>query len=72
MIQPQRDELMDFALSQLIIDTADIRSAIRGHSLARDMYGNDAQLTATCPPVPTAPMPPPQRSLLLHHERDRG
>ena len=44
--QPQRDELMDFALSQLISDTADIRSAIRGHSLARDMYGNDAA-TAT-------------------------
>ena len=33
---------MDFALSQLIGDTGDIRSAIRGHSMARDMYGNDA------------------------------
>lgn len=42
VIQPQDDELMDFALQQLITDTADIRSAIRGHSLARDMYGNDA------------------------------
>src|SRR5271157_3595520 len=41
MNQPQRDELMDYALSQLISDTADRRSAIRGHSLARDMYGND-------------------------------
>ena len=40
--QPQRDELFDYALSQLIMDTADIRSAIRGHSMARDMYGNDA------------------------------
>ena len=40
--QPQRDELMDYALAQLISDTADIRSAIRGHSMARDMYGNDA------------------------------
>ncbi len=39
--QPQRDELMDYALEQLIGDTADIRSAIRGHSMARDMYGND-------------------------------
>src|SRR5262249_28279989 len=39
---PQTDELMDFALSQLIMDTVDVRSAIRGHSLARDMYGNDA------------------------------
>ena len=42
MNQPQRDELMDYALSQLICDTPDVRSAIRGHSLARDMYGNDA------------------------------
>src|SRR3954470_1610312 len=40
--QPQRDELMYFALSQLIMDTNDIRSAIRGHSMARDMFGNDA------------------------------
>ena len=40
--QPQRDELMDYALAQLIGDTADIRSTIRGHSMARDMYGNDA------------------------------
>ena len=40
--QPQRDELMDYALAQLISDTADIRSSIRGHSMARDMYGNDA------------------------------
>ena len=42
MNQPQRDELMDYALSQLISDTPDRQSAIRGHSLARDMYGNDA------------------------------
>src|SRR4051794_24384602 len=35
--QPQRDELMDYALSQLICDTPDIRSSIRGHSLSRDM-----------------------------------
>ena len=42
VFQPQDDELMDFALAQLITDTNDIRSAIRGHSLARDMYGNDA------------------------------
>ena len=33
---------MDFALQQLIGDTGDVRSAIRGHSLARDMFGNDA------------------------------
>jgi len=42
LIQPQDDELMDFALSQLINDTGDPRSVIRGHSLARDMYGGDA------------------------------
>ena len=42
VIQPQDDELMDFALQQLITDTGDIRSAIRGHSLAGDMFGNDA------------------------------
>ncbi len=33
---------MDFALSQLITDTNDPRSVLHGHSLARDMYGNDA------------------------------
>ncbi len=42
LFQPQAEELIDFGLSQLITDTNDIRSVIRGHSLARDMYGNDA------------------------------
>ena len=42
LFQPQADELIDFGLAQLITDTNDIRSAIRGHSLARDMFGNDA------------------------------
>ncbi len=42
VFKPQADELFDFALSQLIGDTSDIRSVIRGHSMARDMYGNDA------------------------------
>ena len=36
-------EMMDFALTQLIYDTANPLSAIRGHSLLRDMYGNDAR-----------------------------
>jgi hypothetical protein len=40
---PDASELMDFALSQLIADTANPASVIRGHSLLRDMYGNDAQ-----------------------------
>src|SRR6476469_5504135 len=39
---PDSSEVMDYALSQLIEDTANPRSAIRGHSLKRDMYGNDA------------------------------
>ena len=43
MLTPRSAEVMDFALQQLIGDTGDVRSAIRGHSLARDMYGNDAR-----------------------------
>ena len=39
---PDSQELMDFAVSQLIDDTGNPQSAIRGHSLKRDMYGNDA------------------------------
>src|SRR4051794_20072833 len=39
---PDSAELMDYALSQLIEDTANPQSALRGHSLMRDMYGNDA------------------------------
>ena len=42
VLAPRPDDLMDFALQQLIADTGDVRSAIRGHSLARDMFGNDA------------------------------
>jgi hypothetical protein len=42
LLQPQADELIDYALAQLITDTTNIKSVIRGHSLARDMYGNDA------------------------------
>src|SRR3954452_269891 len=39
---PDSSEMMDYALSQLIDDTSNPMSAIRGHSLKRDMYGNDA------------------------------
>ena len=42
VIKPQHDVLY-FALLQLITDTSDPRSVIRGHSLARDMFGNDAR-----------------------------
>ena len=52
MNQPQRDELMDYALSQLISDTPNPQSAIRGHSLARDMYGNDANFNGYLPSRP--------------------
>jgi hypothetical protein len=41
--RPDPAQLMDFALAQLINDTSDPLSAIRGHSLRRDMYGNDAR-----------------------------
>src|SRR5271165_7282371 len=59
LIVPQRDELMDYALSQLICDTPDIRSSIRGHSLARDMYGNDAANNGYLTSRPDGvPMPP--------------
>ena len=57
--QPQRDELMDYALTQLICDTADIRSAIRGHSLARDMYGNDANFNGYLTSRPDGAFMPP-------------
>ena len=35
-----RRQLMTFAIQQLIYDTHDTRSALRGHSLLRDMYGS--------------------------------
>ncbi len=40
--RPQAEVLMDYALAQLINDTNNPLSAIRGHSLLRDMYGNDS------------------------------
>jgi hypothetical protein len=39
---PTSGELMDYALTQLIEDTSNPQSVIRGHSLKRDMYGKDA------------------------------
>lgn len=38
----ESEQLMDFALSQLINGTHNPLSAIRGHDLKRDMFGNDA------------------------------
>ena len=39
---PTSGELMDYALTQLIEDTSNPQSVLRGHSLKRDMYGKDA------------------------------
>ena len=39
---PDAPEVLDFALAQLINDTSNPQSVIRGHGLKRDMYGNDA------------------------------
>ncbi len=39
---PDANELMDYALGQLIDDSYNPQSVIRGHGLKRDMYGNDA------------------------------
>jgi len=57
--QPQRDDLMDYALEQLICDTADIRSSIRGHSMARDMYGNDGNFNGYLASRPDGAFMPP-------------
>jgi hypothetical protein len=42
---PGSEQVMDYALAQLINDTNNPLSAIRGHSLLRDMYGNDSKMT---------------------------
>ena len=57
LFQPQADELIDFGLAQLITDTNDIRSAIRGHSMARDMFGNDATGNALLSYSPNTGLP---------------
>ena len=56
---PDANEMFDFALSQLINDTGLQTSAIRGHSLKRDMYGNDGLnngFLAVSPVPPNNPM----------------
>ena len=52
LTRPDPNELMSFALSQLIRDTSNPLSAIRGHSLLRDMYGNDAATNGSLPARP--------------------
>ena len=49
--RPQAEALMDYALAQLINDTNNPLSAIRGHSLLRDMYGNDSVFRGANPPA---------------------
>ena len=52
LLRPVPEDLMYFGLSQLVWDTSNPVSAIRGHSLLRDMYGNDSSssgLLATHP-----------------------
>jgi hypothetical protein len=47
--RPQAETLMDYALGQLINDTNNPLSALRGHSLLRDMYGNDSVFRGSNP-----------------------
>ncbi len=47
--RPGAEQLMDYALSQLINDTNNPLSSLRGHSLLRDMYGNDSVFRGTNP-----------------------
>ena len=42
---PTSEQVMDYALAQLINDTNNPTSALRGHSLTRDMYGRDSLLS---------------------------
>jgi large repetitive protein len=42
LAQPDPEKVMDFGMSQLINDTNLPASALRGHSLKRDMFGNDS------------------------------
>lgn len=50
---PGSDQVMDFGLSQLINDTDNPQSVLRGHSLKRDMYGNDATNAGSLTALPS-------------------
>jgi large repetitive protein len=63
---PDSSEVMDFALAQLVDDTSNPQSAIRGHSLRRDMYGNDTTTNGFLAARPdNVPMPPGGNSLFF-------
>src|SRR5579883_3224510 len=64
--QPDASELMDYALSQLIDDTNNPMSALRGHSLKRDMYGNDATNNGYLDARPDLANYPPQGNALFY------
>ncbi len=57
LAQPDGDELMQYALDQLINDTGNVMSTLRGHSLKRDMYGNDAGNNGLLAAVPFTGQP---------------
>lgn len=46
------ESLMDYAIEQLINDTNNRLSSLRGHSLKRDMYGNDSVFHGIVTSVP--------------------
>lgn len=46
---PDANQVTDFGLEQLINDTNNPNSALRGHSLTRDMYGNDSAFAVRDP-----------------------
>ncbi|MBX6316577.1 MAG: hypothetical protein IRY99_27230, partial [Isosphaeraceae bacterium] len=51
---PDPEQVFDYALSQLINDTNNPVSFIRGHSIKRDMYGNDAVTNGYLTQLPPA------------------
>ena len=65
------DSLLNYALEQLVNDSNNRLSSLRGHSLKRDMYGNDSiyhgVLTtvpdSTSPSFPKAQIPPMMRTV---------
>ncbi len=74
MSNPDPEQYLDWALSQLINDTNNAASAIRGHSLKRDMYGGDAPRNVYIkflpypvgqPPMVTGMTAPTQNNVLL-------
>ncbi|HEU5117663.1 MAG TPA: hypothetical protein VFT74_13630, partial [Isosphaeraceae bacterium] len=53
LYNPEPTTIFDFALDQIINDTQNPKSAIRGHGLLRDMYGNDGNKNGYFGKMPT-------------------